>query len=292
MTTNNKFYITLWGGLGDFLKIYYTHHNWRCLEALKARRPDIKIKALVYSLNPSAKEFIEHHPCIDEIFQPDLPLVEMRIKGLKAFKEFIEHHPCIADGYIPLQNAGPWIRNLPKSKPAIYLSDKDKQFIKDIRKRTKRYIALHPFSAMPAHPAHSRTAMATDKYMPIIEGLGKKGYSVITLGKSRPHRSETFDFEADNLINLVNKIDSRIALALVDGSAGFIGANSCFMCHAWLEQKRSFVVMSYLWATQITKNGFTNNRRKQPQNKIVFLPKDRDSAPYGRIQQEAINWFQ
>lgn len=278
---NGKFYITLWGGLGDFLKIYYTHHVWRCLEHLKTKYPSCHVKALIYSLNPSSQDLITHHPAINEVFQPELPLLEMRKKGLKAF----------AGEHTPLGSAGPWVKSLKGTRTKVYLSPQDQQFVTAIKKQAGKYIAIHPFSAMPGHLPHSRTTMSADNYLPIIEGLKKNGYNVVILGKSRPHRAETFEFEADNIINLVNKTNVREALTLVNDAAGFIGANSGFMCSAWLEKKRSFVITSYLWKTQITKNGFTNRRWQQPQNKVVFLPKERASAPYDKIQQEAINWF-
>jgi ADP-heptose:LPS heptosyltransferase len=278
---NNKFFVTMWGGLGDFLKIYYTHHSWRCLKEFKKQLPRSHVKALVYSLNPWAKDFIRHHPYIDEIVEPKLPLLEMRKKGLATF----------AGNYRPLGHAGKWVKKLKKSKPQIYLSENDKKFVNQIKNQANKYIAIHPFSAMPASAAHGRTTMAADKYMPIIEGLGKRGYSVVVLGKTRPNMAEVFDFEADNMINLVNETNVRTALALVNDADGFIGTNSCFMCLAWLEKKKSFIITSYLWETQIKKNGFTSRRHLEPQNKVMFLPRDRSTAPYDRIQRKAINWF-
>jgi len=282
MSSGGKYWVHLWGGLGDFLKMYYSQNQWRRLESIKKKNPNVTIKALVYSLNPAAKDLIEYHPAIDEVFQPEGGLIEVRSKGI----------PSYADGYTPLVHQKALIKQAKRSTPVIYLSDEDKSQVQQvIGSIAGKFVVIHPFSAMPPHVPTSRTTMTADKYIPIIEGLGKKGIKSVILGAGRPNRQEKFDYESEHTVNLIDKTSVRSALRLVSRSDGFIGTNSCFMCEAMLERKSCFVVTSYFWENRIHKNGFIANGLKNTRSTFRFLPKNRNKAPYAKIQREAINWF-
>ena len=282
MSSGGKYFVTLWGGLGDFVKMYYSHVQWRKLEAFKKQYPNTYIKAIVYSLNPNAKGLIEYHPCIDEVFQPKEKLLEVRAKGLGSY----------ANGYAWLQNRKEITKKLPKSKPRIYLSEEDKQLFRKVRKKTKnKYIVIHPFSAMAPNLLTSRTTMSTEHYIPIIEGLEKKGYKIVLLGASRKNLTEEMEYSSRSCINLINKTSVRTALKLVAKSQGFIGTNSCFMCEAMLEKKPCFIITSYFWKNKAYKNGFIAQGLKNTRSTFTFLPQNRANANYKEIQTGAINWF-
>jgi len=282
MSSGGKFFVTLWGGVGDFLKMYYNHDQWRKLESFKKRHPHCNIKALVYSLNPTAKDLITYHSAIDSVFQPEEGLIEVRTKGLGAY----------ANGREWLHNQTRLLRPLKQTKARIFLSSEDASFVNDILQQTEgKYIVIHPFSAMNPKVLTSRTTMTTDKYIPIIEGLNKKGYKVVLLGASRETQKEEFNYESDRTINLINKTSIRSALSLVTKANGFIGTNSCFMCQAMLEKKPCFVITSYFWKDRVHKNGFIAKGLKESRSQFVFLPQNRSEAPYKQIQQKATNWF-
>lgn len=281
MSSGGRLYITLWGGLGDFLKAYYEIRAWRALEDIKKKHPSLYIKAIVYSLNASAKDILTYHPAIDDVFQPKEKLLEVRTKGL----------PSYAKGLQSIGTRAGLIKSARKSKPRIYLSEEDKKFVADTVGDIGKYVVIHPFSTMPYRLLDSRTAMLPERYTPIIKGLNRNGYKAIILGASRPNSKELFEYEDDNVINLIDKTNARTALNILYRSNGFIGTNSCFMCAAWLEGIKSFIIAPQIWKKRTKGNGFMRQRYKQPQNRVIFLPLDREIANYNAIQQEAVNWF-
>jgi ADP-heptose:LPS heptosyltransferase len=277
-----KYFVTLWGGLGDFLKMYYGHAQWRKLESLKKKYPNTHVKAVVFSLNKNAKSLVEYHPAVDEVLQPEGKLIEVRTKGLGAY----------SGNHKWLQKQQHILKTLNPTRPKIYLSEQDKHLVSKIVAETQgRFIIIHPFSAMLPNLPTSRTTMSVDKYIPIIEGLGEKGYKSIILGSDRPKAPEKFDYESEHVINLVDQTSVRSALKLVSRANGFIGTNSCFMCGAMLEKKPCFVVTSYFWENRVNRNGFLVKGLKDSRSKFTFIPQNRNKANYKRIQQEAINWF-
>lgn len=282
MSSGGKYWVHLWGGLGDFLKMYYGQNQWRKLEDIKKQHPNIKIKALVYSLNPNAKDLITYHPALDEVFQPKEGLIEVRTKGIGSY----------AGEYTPLVQQKELIKRTQKTRPKIYLSEEDRKLVNDtISSISGEFIIIHPFSAMPHKIPTSRTTIEAEKYIPIIEKLGEQGKTSVILGSNIGNKIEKFDYESPYAINLINKTSVRSALSLVSRSQGFIGTNSCFMCEALLERKPSFVITSYFWKNRAYKNGFIASRLKHTRGHFTFLPQDRSKANYKKIQNEAVAWF-
>jgi len=284
MYSGGKYWLHLWGGIGDFIKMYYAHKVWRKIEDIKNKNPNVKIKALVYSLNKNAKELIEYHPAIDEIFHPKGKLFEVRKKGISSY----------AEDYTPLASEKQLLKQAKETKPKIYLSPTDKQLVDEtIKSITGKFVIIHPFSAMSAVFPTTRTTMPADKYIPIVEGLSKKGIYSIILGctnSTEAGKQEKFSYESPYVKNLIDKTSVRSALDLVKRSHGFIGTNSCFMCAAFLEKKPSYVITSSYWKDKTSK-GFIANNLKKINGHFVYLPEDKSGVNYNKIQQKAIEWF-
>jgi len=294
MSSGGKYYITLWGGIGDFLKSYYSQNDWKKLENFKKQNPNTYIKAIVYSLNPTAKDVFTYHPAIDEMFIPQGKFMEIRKRGIVSGNRFSikKLGQFYANDCVPLDSALKGNSKVKPSHPIIYLSEADKEQLKEIfTKITKKFVVIHPFSAMDIDYPGTRTIISSEKYIPIIQGLAKKGYQSIVLGATRANRDELFEYEDENTINLVSKINIRVALSILKQTDNFIGTNSCFMCYAFLEDKKCFVITNNSWKKKAFDNGFMKKYLAKPKNKIVFLPEKNNDTQCVKIQNEAIDWF-
>jgi ADP-heptose:LPS heptosyltransferase len=289
-----KVYVRLYAGMGDFFKRYFLQCTWQCLEDLKAKHPEVKINALLASQTVPALDLVDHHPCIDEVVKPMLHTKQVKEMGPEHFM----------GDHVPLSNR--MAQQFELKMPPIYLSESDEVFVDAIQVAANhKYIVVHPFSGDIIGNT-TRSPLKPARYAPIVRALVESGYSVVLLGSSwsrllpearKPGRTrmieEKFNWETTGLVNLIDKTNIRTAVELVKRSNGFVGTASSFMCAAWsLGSVRSVILTSERWREPLTNMVWAKDRIKEPQNKVVYIPKNRTPQTFQDIETETAGWFE
>lgn len=284
-----KIYVRLYAGMGDFYKRYFCHPTWQCLEDLKKQYPETKIKALLVSQTIPALRLVDYHPCLDETIEPKIHLREFKDKDITKY---------VGD-YVPLGVgvATKFIRNI----PPIFMSSKDKEFIKSITSKYNRFICLHPFAG-DAYGLNTRTPLKLPEYIPTIKSLIRSGYTVFMLGKSwdriiagtnkTKKIIERFDWQHPGFVNLIDKTNVRTSAELIRQSDGFVGTASSLMCAAWsMEATKTVIITSQRWKQPLEEMPWAKDRIIQPQNKMIYLNNDRSPQRLQEVADITTRWF-
>ena len=237
------------GGAGDVFQTYmseiggdmpsndpFTGSWFRRLASIKQHFPNIKICVVSVATNTAANDLFEHHPYIDEFhyfgsdYAWDLPALFMKVK-----QQLNAVYP----------NSIFALESFDREPPKIYLLEDDEEKISSII-NLGPYIIMHPFGGHI-----KRWAIDTEKYFEIAMLINKLGFNVVVVGKSVPRHydksgvvvNEEFNFSSDGIINLVNNVNYRVALSLVEHSVGFIGSHSNIVLAAWYWNKQNVCIV-------------------------------------------------
>ena len=282
----DRVYVRLYAGMGDFFKRYFLHCSWQCLEDLKSKYPNVEVHALLASQTLPALKLVDYHPYIDKIIAPGLHTRQVKKMGPEKF---------VGD-HIALSNR--MAKQFELKVPPIYLSEEDKEFVDNISK-DKKFIVLHPFAG-DKHGLNTRTPLKPLRYVPIIKALVGTGHNIVLLGSSWPRVNEKgiktikeeFTWRINGLINLIDKTNVRTGTELVKRASGFVGTASSFMCAAWsIGNKRSVILTSERWRQPLETMIWAKDRIKEPQNHMIYIPKNRTPALHQDIIKETANWF-
>lgn len=254
-----KVFIPCCGGLGDVLMTYLSNpishietgpgdpyptashvsSLWfRRLEDFKLHHGQVHVKLIAFVHNPKAIELFEHHPCIDEIdlWQWRLPEEGDGLMWDKKYNGSVH----IGKGFNYDQYK--------VSEPVMYMPNHEVDLVERL-KLLKPYIAIHPFASWP------RQALSMIGYIPIIDGLVSSGLNVVVVGGSYvvnvkldsselpPRYADTWLYQTDGLVNLINKVSARVSTQVVMNSDGFMGTFSCMMLVAWYKRLKSVVFL-------------------------------------------------
>lgn len=247
-----KFYIHTGGGLGDMLKHYFWgNHGWKYAKSLKNKHPDIKIKLITTCCNPIGHELFRFCPYIDEV-EPH-PWVDPN-RPWKQLASYVKGYKHLAKvEYIT-----------PSAPTKIYLSQEDQNTFKEYLPE-KDYIVMHPFAGDAI-----RINLPIEEYFPLAKLLIEKfDYKVVVLGgksqrvigKISRTINEEFPYKANGIINLIDKVNLRVASALTLSASHFIGSNSAFYCIRLATKKSASIsmpnrpVLTQRTPVRIRKNG-------------------------------------
>jgi len=284
-----KLYVRLYAGMGDFYKRYFCHPTWQCIEDLKTKHPKTKIHALLVSQTIPALEFVDYNPYIDKVIKPGMHLREFKnLDVTKYVGNYTFLSPVLA-------------KKFTLNTPKIYLSDNDKTFVNNITSSYKKYICLHPFAG-DKYGLDTRTPLKVEQYTPIINKLIDKGYTVIMLGKSWQrinHGSkntrvikETFKWDKDGFVNLIDRTNARTAAELVRRSSGFVGTASSMMCAAWsMGGIKTVIVTSQRWIKPLREMPWAKDKITDPNHKMLYLNHDRSPQKFKEIAHDTADWF-
>ena len=231
-----NFYIHTGGGLGDMIKHYFWgNHGWRYLKPIKEKYPNTKIKLITTCCNPIGHSLFENIPYLDEIephpwVDPNRPWEQLN-KYIKDYNNLAKTKDLEITESIPTE---------------VYLNQKDKETLAEYTPDNK-YIIMHPFAGDSI-----RMNLPVQEYFPLAKLLiNEFGYTVIVIGgqsqrvigKISRTINEQFPYESDGLINLINKVNLRVACALTLSASHFIGTNSAFYCVRLATKKPASISM-------------------------------------------------
>jgi len=219
----SKFFIYIRGGLGDTIRRYTSGGDgWEYLSSLKEKFPETKIRLIVMSSNPQTAEFFKYHPLIDNIVIGKWENPNQKTKHINEY----------CDDYIKLLG-NPILDGLEKQPTGkVYLDSEDKKTILNVTKEEK-YIVIHPFAS-----ENRKITLPIKEYFPLVDDIiDNLNLRVIVIGadwiQTRAGApkviKEKFPYNRPGLVNLTNKINSRVATFLVQKSYGLIATRSyCF----------------------------------------------------------------
>lgn len=276
------------GGMGDMYKWYCLQgriRGWAYLQSLKEKYPNTKVMALVCSTNPGAVDVFTHDPYIDKIEYHPWPLNQ---KGnLLSPGQLHLDRVLKKKGYPFMGVPGLKKLGLEANDRILHLSETDKTQWEKLTKNIGPYIVLHPFASVP-----ERQTIGLEKYNQLINELVEQSrYKIVILGKSYKrsfssknkltsyNKEETIETTNPQVVNLVNKTNTRVAIKITQGATGFIGVHSCFSCIAASELIKTVVLSNNAnskIAQQTMKSWWTKhnnfsiiNVNKQEWNKTV-----------------------
>ena len=289
MKIPKKLWVRLYAGMGDFYKRYFWHPTWKCLEDLKTKNPDVEITALLVSQTIPALEFVDYHPCLDKLVKPKMHIRELKKHDItKYVGDATFLGPGLAKKFIC-------------KTPPIYLSKQDKEFVKNITSQHKKYICIHPFSG-DRYGLNTRTPLLVQQYIPIIDALVAKGYSVflmgknwdrINLGSTKPIKiNENIPWGRVGMINLINKTNARTSAELIRLSSGFVGTASSMMCAAWsMGGIKTTILTPKRWKEPIETMPWAKDKINDPNHQVLYLDGIRTPQRLGEIANVTANWF-
>lgn len=230
MVDNQKYYIHCAGGLGDHLVCYFTGRYQKTgfgyLEQLKKEQPHSEVKLITHAVQDQIFQFFRYHPLLS-----DIEVLRWHNPNMKCRTEKQE-----AQGYQNLIEFGTTHNWQRRPNKQIYTDKNDKRIIQEVV-RQGPFVVLHPFAGDAI-----RTPLSPNNYRPIVDLIiDQKHYNVVIIGGSykklrnlnKPQiKKEKFPYARPGLINLVNKINSRIATSLICRSQMLIATNSGFLCTA------------------------------------------------------------
>jgi len=284
-----KLYVRLYAGMGDFYKRYFCHPTWQCLEDLKNKHPNISIHALLVSQTIPALELIDNHPYIDKIIRPMIHLREFKNEDIT---KYVGNHRLLTQ---------PMANNFEQNIPPIYLSKEDEDFLQKITSQHKKFICLHPFAG-DKHGMNTRTPLLVNEYIPIIDSLVNKGYSVMLMGKTweRIHLGskgtyiikESAPPNRPGLVNLINKTNVRTGAELIRRSNGFVGTASSMMCAAWsMGGIRTTIITARRWQKPLVEMPWTQDKIANPNHQMIYLDNNRSPQKLKEIANVTAKWF-
>ena len=153
-------YLPLGGGLGDILQVYLadplhdedggneegsvfgssdpiTSMWFRRLHSLKQRFPLQKVRVIVGSHNPFAKDLFEYHPCIDDVIAVPWTLPTDGSGREDTWNDAIGSGENVYKVYEQ--------KFFGKFPPVVYMSEEEKVLVNRIKSKGK-YIVIHPFA--------------------------------------------------------------------------------------------------------------------------------------------------
>ena len=216
------------GGLGDILRVYlsgqvgypWCHPFWGQLEEWRQDTGG-KIRLVIASHNPSAKQFFEYVPWIDEIISIPWEDDGTLIPAKYADKNYIA---MIDYEIIALCSQYEW------RQPKIYLSPDEQNEFNLIMKSGKKKVLIYPFGGYGAK-------IKPEKYIYLIEKLLELEYEVILVGDSHyrnvkdetDYIQEEFDYAKSGVFNLIGRDSCRLTSLLAFSSDLYIGSLGCYM---------------------------------------------------------------
>lgn len=228
-------YTNLGGGLGDSLFVYFNYPQFRYIEPLKQKMPEVKIIHVNTCHMDWAYELVYMHPHIDGWFNyrwypPSHPMAHQwqQMISAEAIESFCKHHKI---------HAGP--------EPKLYLSDIEETIVQQIAD-SGPFIAVQAFGGLPyksckPDPSVGRYLCFPDyKYLETMEILRSEyHYNIVVIGRSTfadygTRRQDcTLDIPKNpGYFDLTDKYSIRVSTALVMRSAAFFGVASSMMTAA------------------------------------------------------------
>lgn len=220
------------GGVGDFIYSYFKKKRWKLLEPIKEKFPDLYVVAVLTCHSSAAQELIAINPHIDMIVSQ-----EWFPPGHKKEKMWQDLINSTDINDFAKEN---------KIKPGMskmYLNNREKELLKDIKKN--KYIVCHPFAGLPhrgafPHPKDGKYKCYPEyAYKKTLEYFIEDGYKIVIVGRSEKNMKgirnskEKFNFENENVINLVDDASLRLATEVTRHANGFIGSHSSMLSAAW-----------------------------------------------------------
>lgn len=220
------------GGLGDTLRGYYWSGSevdkdtffdgWQYLKPLKNRYPKAVIRYIAFTANPHTANIYKFHPHINQVIQG--PWLDPR-RPRHNIQKYIKL--CTKGGFRLLYKDS-IIKSLkPARQKRFYFNPRDKLQISRIMNRNE-YVVIHPFSGEPG-----RMVMPIKQYIPVVKRVIKKGLTPVIIGGSyiktlhnAEKMNENFNCDIKGVINLVNKINPRVAIGLILNAKCTIGVRS------------------------------------------------------------------
>jgi ADP-heptose:LPS heptosyltransferase len=247
-----QLYVWLYGGYGDCI-VAYIHGGlgfdnkvlpskcgkgskyWDKIKSIKTLHPDISIRAIVMSGNPTTAKLAIRNPYIDEVIQlPTLNGVNTASNKVRA--HVLKH----ISGHIDIDyfiDSSPNKKQYKSAKNQVFLNNIEEEELNKIKQLTnKKYIVIHPFASKK-----TRRPVKPIDYVKLAEELYKQtGYKSIVVGgsfdKTRRLSSdqflsdkilEDFPYKSNSIINLVNKSSMLLDTQLVLNSKAVVGTWSC-----------------------------------------------------------------
>ena len=224
----NQYAILSLGALGDTICNYYRNGGiFGQIASYKRKHPRDRIKVICCSSNSQTHKLFLDNPDICKVHHVPWALQSVGIKERNTeFKRLLVGWKSLTPN-----NKLPGAKFAP---PKLFLNKIEKALVKSIQQDGK-YILIHPFSSYISK-------IKEEEYISIIDTMiDDLGYNVVVVGgtynksfqQGEPLRKETFEYKRDNLYNLVNQVDVRVAITLARVAYGYFGTWSAFYCTSW-----------------------------------------------------------
>jgi len=234
------------GGIGDILRVLLTpdvgrawcQPYWGQIAQWKKDNPDRKIRLVLASHNPAAKQLFELYDWIDDFidipWENDGTVLPPRYAGddCEPMRDYQMKELC---------------KDYPWQMPAILMTPEEETQFKQIAK--KEYVLLYPFGGYGAR-------LASEKYILLIEKLKARGFQVVIVGNTYQRNvpednrimKEEFGYEEFGVINLVNKAGIRLTTNLAMNAKAYIGSLGLYMHPAFAKNVTSICLTCYeIW---------------------------------------------
>jgi hypothetical protein len=187
--------INMVGGLGDIFSILHCQefdcHPIRRLIDFKMKNPLEKIRLNIFSDNPDSYNLFK--------------------LNYQYFNEIKSYSHAESAGKDLFENWYRFMGYTDNTLGLVCLNSEEIQLVSDLILSTKRICVFHPFTS--THYKLLPNTVSKKDFIDVM--IDKYNYIVVLLGKNNPHlyfnsllpfrMDETFDYERDDLLNLVNK---------------------------------------------------------------------------------------
>lgn len=229
----SDYYIHLAGGLGDHLLAYFTGRQIRrgvCggfgfLSQLKEEQPEARVQLIMHPVQQAASDFFRYHPLI-----ASHTMLPWRNPCHVCPNEKTESH----NDSIKLDVYGAVQRWQRKPDSTVYMSKIDHDAVRKVVDRGP-FVVIHPFAGQK-----NRMPIPIKQYPEIIRNIANDfNCNIVVVGATHDRTAtktqgieEKFKYAGDNIINLVNQTNIRVATRLMQLSIAAITTHSAMFCVA------------------------------------------------------------
>ncbi len=183
------------------------------LKALRTDYPDLYIKGIVKSSNPSALALFTENPYLDEVEEWDYR--EVLPEGYWYNYE--------KDGWRCITRAEYMVENYEPDLVEFY-TEADQQDVVDTVKKLTPYIVFQPTAGVP-----EREPIDMSQYLEIARLVVSELHcNVVLLGSRTAKR-----YQEVRIMDLTGQTSPSASMQIVLNSSGFIGTHSCMVLCAW-----------------------------------------------------------
>lgn len=247
-----EYFHLLSGGLGDLIWMFFADPVLRRLSALRKKYPAFKLQLVVSSLNSNSWEVFRG--------QADC----LRSAPYPVFFESVQ----LGMG-LPYVGDLPDLYDLEEQPIHCFLTPEEKAFVNGF---PLGFVAVHPFAGDPDRSVMRKIDVkATAKFIHRLVGK-----PVVIFGGSHTRtwsgkpviQKESFQCKESYITSLVDEVNIRVALHLLNRASWFVGTHSALMLAAW----RFEIPTLILGSNKLFSQYLNGDHPLDPYHRLLFAP--------------------